>query len=248
MSQRHRVGDSTRFVNLEEDVLLHVCLLLDAIALSSLACTCRKLRSTAESPAVWQRLATRRWYKPNEHMLQKVATDENIHSSATRGWKRLYVSANGWHGGEDGGGPPQTVCKKLWSPEYNSPATILPLKPDSTSDGDLPQSLLLVEESYLIQIALPGQSGPQELSAQQCQRRHSPDCTGSPALASVSAGTVAVAHAQHLEVQQVATGHQPGRVKWQTRLGHRYTLPLCHLCSYGRPMLWVSAPTCQQYA
>ena len=210
-------------------MLLHVCSLLDAIALSSLACTCRKLRSTAENPAVWQRLATRRWYRPNEHMIQKVATDENIHSSATRGWKRLYVSANGWHGGEDGGGPPQATCKKLWSPEYNSPATILPLKPESTSDGDLPQSMLLVEESYLMQIALPGQSGPQELSAQRYQRRHSPDCTGSPALATVSAGTVAVAHAQHLELQQLATGDQPGRMKWQTRLGHRYIMLLCHL-------------------
>lgn len=200
-------------VDLEEDVLLHICSLLDAIALSSLACTCRKLRGTSNSPVIWQRLVDRRWHTPNIQSL-----DGNIQSAAG-GLKRLYVSANAWHGEQEGTGPPAMVCTALRATAYESPSTLLPLKDKRSSDSSSCQTLLVADNQRLMQAAL---SGPSELSEAPLQ--HSQDwfcdCEASPALASVG-DSVAVGHAHILELHRLTDSEQAGCRLWRKCTGQR---------------------------
>ena len=77
-----------RLPALEQDLLLAVCHHLDAVALCSLACTCRRLRVVAEMAELWHSLAQQRWFQPHGHLLPCQSSTEG-----RRAWKRLYLRA-----------------------------------------------------------------------------------------------------------------------------------------------------------
>ncbi|GIL99005.1 hypothetical protein Vretimale_4298, partial [Volvox reticuliferus] len=93
-------------LRLGTDTLLLVLQHLDAESLAKFCCTCRNLKSAAETPALWRALANERWYRvhaasfpqPRVEPSGPANTKANSQPSSDNvtDWKSLFASGNGW--------------------------------------------------------------------------------------------------------------------------------------------------------
>ncbi|EFJ44770.1 hypothetical protein VOLCADRAFT_106229 [Volvox carteri f. nagariensis] len=99
-------------LRLGTDTLLRILQYLDVESLAALCCTCRDLRSAAETPSLWKSLAHERWYHAHTASFpaasepgasrgsMPIAPNANRQAQGTGGcatsWKGLFAGGNGW--------------------------------------------------------------------------------------------------------------------------------------------------------
>lgn len=95
--------------DLDTDLLLAVCFLLDPCSLAGLACVSRRFNSIIKAPELWEPCCRSRWRHLRAELYQHPppADVDGISPSAPHGvtltasaqqthWKALYDEANGW--------------------------------------------------------------------------------------------------------------------------------------------------------
>ena len=95
--------------DLDTDLLLSICNLLDPCSLAGLGCVSRRLNSVVRAPELWEPCCRSRWRHLRAELFQHPATvDASVASDVTSGgatpaspadhtrWKSLYDGGNGW--------------------------------------------------------------------------------------------------------------------------------------------------------